>query len=509
MNSSIPEAKKRLIANIGTNILAVIVGVAIGIWQTPYLIRHFGIEVYGMIPLVISFIAYFNLLTTSITNAVTRFVAVHLSKDEEEQGNIYFNSALFALAILCGILLIPVIILSVFFSKVFQVPAGFESDTNLMFFCVILSSFCFAISSSFRVSTFVTHRFDINNYITISSKLVRIVVLILCFSFLSPSLRYFGISYFVMAFYFLAGFILLTKMLTPQLKISRTFFRWSTVREMSKMSGWIMVNEIGALLYFSASFILINLFLGSEQVARFGVIAQLPMFIVLLGGAISNVFAPIAYDYIANKNVEILVFQMRRSIKFITLLMAFPIGLVCGLAKPLLILWLGEAFSDLDLLVWLLVGPWIINVSVRPMFSIFRGLDRIKIPALATIVIGVVNIVICIILMKYAGLGIYGVAYSLLLCLAGKNLFFTPIYAAIITGCPKAIFIKELISGIVMWLLLSFGIFIISLDYDLVSIPRLMTVVVISFMIYFTFCYLAILTKDDKRLLLSLVYKRN
>lgn len=507
--SSLKEAKRRLVANIGTNILGVGVSLLIGIWMTPYLIRNLTIEVYGMVPLVISFIQYFNILTMSISGAVSRFVSIHLNKKEYEASNKYFNSALFSLLMFVAAMAVPVICLAIYFPVIFRVPTGVESDISWMFFYVISASFCMAIACSFQVSTFVTHRFDLNNYVIITSKLVRVAVLLLCFKYMYPSLRYFGISYFTMGAVFLTGFILMSRVLTPQLKINKKYFSLSAVREMSKMGGWIMINQLGGLLYLVVSFILINLFLGPEQLGRFGAIAQITVLMSQLGSALSNVFAPVAYDYIASNNIDALVLQIRRSTKYMALLMAFPVGLVCGLAKPLLILWLGEPFSDLHYLVWLLVGPWIVGISIRPMFSIFRGLNKVRTPAIVTLLIGVLNVLICIALMKLTDIGIYAVAFSLLLCLTGKNLFFTPVYAAIITGQRKGVFIKELLPGLAAWLLLSFSILAFSMRFDLVSLPKILYVCIVLFLIYSAVCYFALLSKEDRRFLWALVARKN
>ena len=113
MQSSNNEAKKRIVRNVSTNMLAVLISGIVGIWLIPYLIHHLGVEVYGMIPLVVSFTTYFNLFTMSISNTLRRFIAIHLGRDELEQSNLYFSSALYALVIVCGTLLIPVIVVSV------------------------------------------------------------------------------------------------------------------------------------------------------------------------------------------------------------------------------------------------------------------------------------------------------------------------------------------------------------------------------------------------------------
>jgi membrane protein EpsK len=507
MQSSLHEAKKRLLVNVGTNNLVVLVGAIIGIWQTPYLIRHLGVKVYGMIPFVTSLIVYLNLVTMSIVKTVSRYVSIHLDRDEIEESNVYFNSALGGLIILCGVLFIVIVLLSVVFDSIFQVPAGFETSTNWLFFFIMVSSLAFTISSPFQVSTFVTHRFDLSNLVGIFSKFLRVTLLVLCFKCLSASLEYFGLSYCAMALFYLICFVALTKFLVPELHIEWKLFNWSALGKMGHMSVWIMVNHVGAVLYFSSSYILINLFLGPEQCGRYGPIAMWVMLLGALGGATSKVFAPIAIDYIANDRIGVLVFQMRRSIKFMGLIMGLPVGLLCGLAAPLLTRWVGPLFADLTPLVWLLIGPWLINIAAWPMFPIFMGLDKVKVPAIVTLVIGVINVVLTILLVRHTGLGIYGVALSLLLCWVAKNLFFVPMYAAVITEQPKTIFLRPLIPCLIMAALVSTVALVASLMYDLATIPRLLAVVVLMGAIYVPLCYRVVMSKEDRVLLRSLVFK--
>lgn len=508
MRSYNNEAKRRLLVNIGTNILAVFVNAVIHIWLTPYLIRNFGLKIFGMIPLVVSFVAYFNLFTMSIVNAVTRFVAIHFGRDEFERSNVYFNSALSALLILCGILLIPVIVLSVSFSRVFQVPSGFETDSGWLFFLVILSSLITAITSPFLVSTFIKHRFDLSNSVRILGHFLRAAIIVLCFTYLSPSLQYVGLSYCGMAFFSLVCFVALTRRLTPQLQVKMRLFNWGALREMRRMSTWIAVNQVGALLYLSIGFIVINLFLGTDQCGRYATVALWAMLLASLGGAVSNVFVPIAFEYIAHCKLDVLALQMRRSTKFLGLIMGFPVGLLCGLSTPILKRWLGLSFADLGPLVWLLVGPFLVSITIVPMFSIYRGLDKVKVPAIVTLAGGIVNVILSILLVRYTSLGIYSIALSLSLCLTVKNLFFTPIYAAIITAQPKTIFIKEIIPGLVMAALVSLVALALSRMYDLASIPRLLTTAVLMVVVYAPLCYGVLMNREDRALLRSLIYRQ-
>lgn len=208
-------AKRHLRINISSNIVVMLLVTSIGVWQVPYLMRRLGVELYGMVPLVVSFVTYFAIFTKSIADSVSCFVSIHLAKDEFEKSNIYFNSAFFAIIVFCAILFMPVVILSALFSHLFQVPAGYEASVNWLFFYIISSCLINAITSPFLVSTFATHYFYLNDLVNICGRILRIVIFVSCFVFLSPSLKYFGLSFFSMALLTLTCSVVLTRYLTP------------------------------------------------------------------------------------------------------------------------------------------------------------------------------------------------------------------------------------------------------------------------------------------------------
>ncbi len=143
------------------------------------------------------------------------------------------------------------------------------------------------------------------------------------------------------------------------------------------------------------------------------------------------------------------------------------------------------------------------------MCSIYRGLNKVKVPALVTLIVGVVNISLAIVLVRFTSLGIYGVAVSLLICLTGKNLLFVPVYVAVITKQPKTAFIKELFLPMIMWALVAFAALGLSSLYDLATIPRLAACSIGLAIIYALVCYTLIINKDEKVLLRSLIFRQS
>jgi len=60
------EARRRFPINLLSNLTWVVVSVLVSMWYTPFLISHLGVAVYGLVPLVTSFIVYMAILTTGL-----------------------------------------------------------------------------------------------------------------------------------------------------------------------------------------------------------------------------------------------------------------------------------------------------------------------------------------------------------------------------------------------------------------------------------------------------------
>lgn len=502
------EAKYRLLINVTSNVTAIVVSTLIHLWLTPYLIQHLGLAAYGMIPLITHLVAYFDLFSTAIRNAVGRFVAIHFNRNDIEQSNTYFNTALFSILMMCVLLLVPVIIFAVQLPAIFKVPAGHEISARWLFFMVAVSSFFVATTSPFKVSTLIKHRFDLSEATIILSKLLRLGITVLCFAYFGASLKYVGWGYCGMALFMLVSSMYLKSLLTPKLRIRLKFFRLHAFREITSMSMWMTINQIGTLLYLSTDLIIINLLLGPEQGGLYGPLVLMVSLISMLGSAVANVFTPIAYEYVAYKKSNDLARHTRRATKFMGLLIALPIGLVCGFSMPLLTRWLPPTFTGLSPLMCLLVGPGIVNIIVRPMFSIYRGMNKVKVPAIVIVTGGAINVILTILLIKYTTMGLYGAALASMLCLTSKNLFFTPIYTAALLGQAKSIFFKDMIPGILMTALVSLVGLGLSRMYELSSIPRLSATALPLSIVYLLICYGVAISKEDRKFLLSLVYRR-
>lgn len=478
------------------------------LWLTPFLISRLGVAVYGLVPLAISITQYFGLFTLAITATVSRFVAVNYAKDDYYECNRYYSTSLFTLGFFSIVLLIFALVISFFFANIFDVPKGYEFQSSILFLLVITSTIITAITSPFLVSTFIKHRFDLQNISKIVAKLLQATIIIACFYLLKPRLEYIGFSYLLMTLCILFFSVAFTKRLTPEFQLSNKYLSKSALKDMLGMGVWGTINQLGALLYLSVDMVIINLFLGSAKCGFYAPIVQWSVLLNLLCSAISGVLTPIFYELIGKEDIDQLTRQLQKSFRFMAALMLLPISLLCGFSRPLLDCWLGNNFAEFHLLMWILIAPASINMIVMPTFAVFRGKNRIKLPAIMTIIGGAANLVFSSILVN-TSLGIYGVAISTLICLLAKNIIFIPIYTAKILGRSKFTLYGPIVKSVLVFLVFSFLSYAISYRHDLSSYPRLILVSAIMALVYLPFSYFILLNKDDRRFLVSLIIKTN
>src|SRR5436190_4788952 len=240
------------------------------------------------------------------------------------------------------------------------------------------------------------------------------------------------------------GAIWLRKVLTPTLRIHPGDFDRGVLGNLASTGGWVIINQLGAILYLNIDVLVANRLFGPEQSGKYAAMLQLPYLIRLLGTTVAGVFSPTVLFYFARNDVDGLMVFLSRTIKCMGLVLALPIALMCGFSEPLLRLWLGPGFSDYSPLLFLMAAHLCINVAVLPLLGLQLAANRVKTPALVTVVMGLGNLGLALLLAGPMGWGLYGIAAAGAVMLTAKNVFFTPAYAAQVLGKPWASFSREL-----------------------------------------------------------------
>jgi membrane protein EpsK len=350
----------------------------------------------------------------------------------------------FGLLALSSILLVFVVWGTLWVDKFLSIPPGSEQQVRVLFACAGVAFLINAMVSPFSTPAFSNNRLDVLNVLSILQTLARVSFVVFLFTWMRPQLWQIGGGLLISALVSAVGAIFIWRSLAPELLIRRQDAYWETFRTITRTSGWVFLVQVGGVLLLSIDIIVINRLLGPESSARYAAILQWSTMLRGLAGTIGGIFTPTLIAHFAREDMHALVADGNRAVKFLGIIVALPIGLICGFAGPLLTVWLGDDFGAFSLLMVLLVAPLSINLAITPLFAIALAKDQMKMPGIVQLVAGLLNLGLALLLCGPVGWGMYGVAAAGAIILTGKNLVFMPVFTARLVRQPWYMFYREM-----------------------------------------------------------------
>ncbi|MEZ4736416.1 MAG: hypothetical protein R3E79_55730 [Caldilineaceae bacterium] len=443
------STSRRFAINFASNLSFITLNILSGLWFTPYLIQNLGIPVYGVVILANSVTNYLSVVNSALSNSVGRFLALDIQKSEITSANRTFNTAFWSSIILLFILLPIIGVFTYFAPYIFDVPDGYEFATQWLFAVTMFSYLLVIVRSIFLSSTFARNRLDLQNMVSGSNTILRILVVIYLFSIATmPNLWHVGIGTVIGGIVSTVLAVIIWRCLTPDLVIDYHYFDKKRLQNVSTMSGWVFINQAGTLLLLNIDIIIVNMILGAEIGARYGTIFQWTILLRTFGQTASSALAPIILSQFAQNKIDSIRSLSSLSIRVMGLVIALPIGLLVAFTEPLLLLWVGPEFVKMAMVMRVLIVHLCFNLAVLPLFSVQIAMNKVRWPGLVTLFMGILNVFLA---MYWVGWGQYGlgVAVAGAVILTLKNAVFTPLYASRIQRLPWFTYLNDLLPGII------------------------------------------------------------
>lgn len=502
-STSNQNLKKQFPVNVLSNVAYSALNVGIGIWYIPYLINHLGVALYGLIPLATSITAYMKLLSMSFNSSVTRYMTIDLQRKDTDKANQTFNTGFIGSFFVVLVIAPLAVLIAYFIPDILEVPVGQGENVRLLFFATVAAFLLTIINSNFSVSSFARNRFDISNGIESLGLLVRIFLIVILFKYVSAQIYFVGYSLLGGSIIVLFGSICAWKVLTPELKIDFGQFRRSRLIDLTGTGGWMLINQLSALLFLNIDLIVVNKMFGAEASGQYAIVLQWRIYLRTVVATLAAVLTPTILTYYAQKQVDQLLEVSKKAVKLLGLLIALPIGLICGFAYSFLSIWINPEFSNLAPLMWLMVGHLCINLAVLPLFSIQVAMNKVKVPGIVALTMGVLNLILAIGIPLLFKTGMYGVAVAGAIVLTAKNTFFTPWYVARILDKPWYTFMMSTLTGVLATLAVALTSFGIDMLVNPAGWVELLSCFCMIGLVYFLIVYYVLLKYDERSLLLS------
>ncbi|MGE6630123.1 MATE family efflux transporter [Bacillus sp. NPDC077027] len=441
--------------NLSANLITFCLMIVLSVCLTPYIVRTLGIEAFGLIHLTQNMVNYLSVITVALSAVVVRFFSVAAHRGDIEKAKSYLTTYLASSIVVSLFLLIPFIILSYQFTHWLHIPVHLEHDTQIAFFIGGLLFMLNFVMSGFGAAPFYANKLYVTSFGQTIQMVCRVGSIAVFFSFVTPRIWHISLAALIGGVVALCVAIYYFKKLIPWFEFKWRHVSFSSGIELVRSGIWNSFEQMGVLLFLQIDLFMANLLLGAGEAGKYAAILQFPLLLRTLAGTLAVVFAPTITKYYSAGDEEGLVQYAAKAIKLNGLFIAFPAALLGGLSGPLITIWLGPSYQNLQWLLMIHAAYLVMTLMFLPLTYVPTAFNRFKIPAVVTLLLGILNVLLAYGLSSNAQLGLYGIALAGAFVLMVKNLFFLPLYTAKVTGKRSLIFYKNtcvpLVGALLVW----------------------------------------------------------
>ena len=410
---------------------------------SPLIVKTVGKETYGFLGVANNFTSYVMIVTVALNSLAGRFVSVYYHQNKKSETEQYFTSVFFANIFIVLFLLVPAVVFTINVDRFLNVPTESIQDVKLTFALVFLGFFVNLASSIFSVATFVVNKIYLSSIRTIEANLLRLIVLGISFLVFKPSIVYVALA--MLVYYLFVAFTnyRYTKKLIPEIKIKWLSFNIHKVWELIVSGCWSSITALSNVLLEGLDLLISNLMIDAGAMGTVSIVKTVPNMINQCLGSVLSVFTPQLTISYAKGDIRGMLSYLEYACKVVALIMALPVAFLVAFGKPFFSLWMPtENATILWLLSVLSTGGLVFAGSVVIMHNMFTVTNHLKVPALATLVTGILNTIIVFTLLNTTNLGIYAIVSVSSILALGRNIIVNIPYSAKCVGVSPLKFYK-------------------------------------------------------------------
>ncbi|WP_321283461.1 hypothetical protein [uncultured Vibrio sp.] len=358
-----------------------VINIVVIIITTPYIINGFGVEIYGLITSINVSLDYIAIFVTALSIILGRSLIYSKSTAEvnEKISEVYITYSL-------------IVTISMFVFSIFLYNTNYDKEIIIFLVITIISFFIRMFMSVYRAIFFSKNMLYMSS---VSDFIYKSVF----YSIIAISIHFYniGLIYYSLMLLCLTGVVLFIF----NRAVSEIGFKWNIVKprlkniyEMLKSSSWMVLNQLGAMLYFSLGIILLNKYQTLKVVGLYSISLLIITQIKNISSLVNNLFEPKILEYFKEGNLEDAYNCYLGSMLISGIVLSIISGTLFLNLSDFYALWIGEFDQDLVILTQLMLVHLPLSATSAGIWILALGLKKDKYSGLSTLIFGFINIIL-------------------------------------------------------------------------------------------------------------------
>lgn len=446
----------QILRTMFTTGVAYVVNYGITLGLTPYITNTVGTEAYGFVSLAKQFAQYAVIVTTALNTYAARYIGVAYHRNDQKEADIYFSSVFWGDVILAGVILTGAAWLVFFLECVIFIPEEIVADVKILFLFTFLNLSISTVFSVFGSIAYVKNKLDITGAFKAISYVTNAAVLVITYVLFPARVYYVGIGMIVATAVVVLSDFWITRKYAPEFWPKRADFSLSAVKRLVIDGCWASFSSVGELLNNGLDLIICNQMLSSLAMGQIAIAKTMNTIVQSLYAVVDQAFFPMFLKSYADGQKERLLDELKISMKLSGFLANTAFAGFVSLGMAYYKLWLPG--QDIQLLYGLTVVTILTCIpsgAIHPLYYVYTLTVKKAFPCIVTIIGGFFNVAGMYVLIRYAGMGVYAVAWTTVIVMMFINFVTNPLYMAHVLHVPYGTFYPDILRNACACLLLT------------------------------------------------------
>src|SRR5262245_7729281 len=418
-----------MLRNVGSNWVLIVATIAATYVTTPFIIHTFGDAGYGTWTLITAITGYMALLSLGVPAACVRYLTQHVSEGDPAKMNRTIGTCAGLYLMVGGAALAAGAVLSAFF-VLYRIPLSYRTEAYVAFGMMVVYVSLGFVGLLPEGILFAHHDFVRRNMVRLTGVALRLALTLGLLQFGAHLTLLATIQLVGLLFDFTASVVIIRRQY-PSIRISLADFDWGELKQIVAFSLYVLIGAMGARLSFETDALVIGAFLNVGSIAFYAVANSLIVYLMEFVIGIAAVVAPMTTKLVTEGKPDALREMFLRWSK-VALSLTMAAGLFLMVLGPRFIAWwIDPSYEEPSgVVLQILMLSSFIFLPVRGVAQpMLVGIGKVKVPTIALLSAGVLNLVMSAALARPLGLAgvaigtaVPNVLYAVLvLCLACRE----------------------------------------------------------------------------------------